>query len=199
MHTAATKTTSFNVLSIYPKIYEESAKTETREINTKRLYLRAVSCNDFDRFVALFTEPAVMKFIGIEAGYIPSKEEIGQLLDGAIQAWETRGYGRWSLFDQKTSEFIGFCGFRSEQGMPELICMLHERFWGKGLAVEAARACLNYGFESIEFTEVKAFTRPGHKRARQVMNKLDAEFINYVDFHGVQGAAYLIKPDSIEF
>jgi ribosomal-protein-alanine N-acetyltransferase len=77
--------------------------------------------------------------------------------------------------------------------------MLHERFWGRGLAVEAANPCIGYGFESLEFIEVKAFTRPDHYRARRVLDKLNAKFTSYVNFHGVEGTAYLIKPDSIEF
>jgi ribosomal-protein-alanine N-acetyltransferase len=139
-----------------------------------------------------------MKFIGIEAGYIPSREEIEQLLDGAIKAWETRGYGRWSVFDQKTMEFIGFCGFRSEEGEPELIFALHEKFWGQGLAEEAANACLDYGFNKLGFTNVKAFTRPAHERARKVLDKLKAQFLNYVNFHGVEGAAYQLLPVEIK-
>jgi RimJ/RimL family protein N-acetyltransferase len=158
-----------------------------------------VNESDLIEYIELFSDPAVMRFVGIEAGYIPSYKEIEQIHNSAVQAWKTRGYGRWSIFDCKTKEFVGFCGFRSEQGSPELICMLHERFWGKGLAVEAAGACLSYGFESLAFTEVKAFTRPDHSRARRVLDKINAKFTSYVDFHGVEGAAYLIKPDSVEF
>jgi RimJ/RimL family protein N-acetyltransferase len=169
------------------------------KIRTTHLYMRPVDELDLVDYIELFSDPAVMQFVGIDAGYIPSHREIEQIHNGAVEAWKTRGYGRWSMFDYKTEEFIGFCGFRSEQGVPELICMLHERFWGKGLAVEAANACLSYGFESLEFTEVKAFTRPDHNRARRMLDKLDAEFTSYVNFHGVEGAAYLIKPDSIEF
>ena len=182
-----------------PGMLDQNPVALNHEIKTTRLRLRPVDKSDLIEYIELFSDPAVVKFVGIEAGYIPSYREIEQIHSSAVQAWETRGYGRWSMFDCETEEFIGFCGFRSEQGMPELICMLHERFWGKGLAVEAADACLNYGFESLGFTEVKAFTRPDHNRARQVMNKLDAKFINYVNFHGVQGAAYLLMPDSIEF
>lgn len=168
-------------------------------IRTTHLYLRPVDESDLIDYIELFSDPSVMKFVGIEAGYIPSYQEIEQLHDNAVEVWKTRGYGKWSMFDAKTKEFVGFCGFRSEQGKPELICMLHERFWGRGLAVEAASACLAYGVESFGFTDVKAFTRPDHRRAGKVLNKLAAEFTSYVDFHGVEGAAYLIKPDSIKF
>lgn len=169
------------------------------EIRTEHLYMRPVNESDLIEYIELFSDPKVMKYVGIEAGYIPSYREIEQIHSSAVQAWKTRGYGRWSMFDYKTKEFVGFCGFRSEQGVPELICMLHERFWGKGLAVEAANASLSYGFEWLGFAEVKAFTRPDHTRARRVMDKLDAEFINYIDFHGVEGAAYALMPGSVIF
>ena len=182
-----------------PGLLDNSLVSLEHKIRTTHLYMRPVNKSDFIEYIELFSDSAVMRFVGLEIGYIPSYKEIEQIHSSAVQAWKTRGYGKWSLFDCKTKEFVGFCGFRVEQGVPELICMLHERFWGKGLAVEAANACISYGFESLEFTEVKAFTRPDHIRARRVLDKLDAEFTSYVNFHGVKGAAYLIKPDSIEF
>lgn len=182
-----------------PKMIDNPLVSLEHKIRTAHLYLRPVDKSDLIEYVELFSDLSVMRFVGIEAGYIPSYKEIEQIHSSAVQAWISRGYGRWSLFDYKTKEFVGFCGFRSEQGKPELISMLHEKFWGRGLAVEAASACISYGFESLGFTEVKAFTRPDHKRARRVMDKLDADFTSYVDFHGVEGAAYIIKPDSIEF
>ena len=182
-----------------PRMIDNPLISLEHKIRTTHLNMRPVDESDLIEYIELFSDSQVMRFVGIEAGYVPSYKEIERLHNGAVQAWKLRGYGRWSLFDCQTKEFVGFCGFRSEQGVPELICMLHERFWGKGLAVEAANACTGYGFETLGFTEVKAFTRPDHSRARRVMDKLDAEFTSYVDFHGVEGAAYLIKPDSFEF
>jgi RimJ/RimL family protein N-acetyltransferase len=103
------------------------------------------------------------------------------------------------MFDRKTDEFIGFCGFRSEQGVPELICMLHERFWGQGITGEAATACIDYGYQSLGFTTIKAYTRPAHFRARRVLEKLDAEFVGYTNFHGVCGASYILVQTSTDF
>jgi len=169
------------------------------QIRTLRLYMRPVNESDLNDFIAIFSDPAVVGFIGIEAGAIPGAQEIEQLLNGAVNAWVTRGYGRWSMFDCKTDEFIGFCGFRSELGVPELICMLHERFWGQGIAAEAATACIDYGCQSLGFTTVKAYTRPAHSRARRVLEKLDAEFTGYTNFHGVSGASYTLVQKSTDF
>jgi RimJ/RimL family protein N-acetyltransferase len=169
------------------------------QLHTSRLFLRPVNESDLIDFIELFSDSKVMEFVGLEAGYIPKFSEIEQLHSNAVKAWKMRGYGRWALFDWKTNEFVGFCGFRSEEGQPELICMLHEKFWFKGLATEATAACLSYGFDALGFTEVKAFTRPMHTRARKVLDKLNAEFLSYVDFHGIDGAAYVLRPDPLEF
>ncbi len=164
------------------------------QMQTNRLNLRPVRESDLIEYIELLSDPAVMRFVGAEAGYIPSFEEIARLHKGAVQAWKTRGYGRWSLVYRKTREFVGFCGFRSEQGVPELLCAIHEKFWNKGIAEEAASKCLSYGFEVFGFTEVKVFTRPENERARKVLDKLGAEFLGFVDYHGVEGGAYRLLP-----
>jgi RimJ/RimL family protein N-acetyltransferase len=125
--------------SVFPKITGRISESTKHEFKTTRLQMRPVNETDLNDFTALFTDQDVVRFIGIEAGTIPSAQEIGQLLNGAINAWVSRGYGRWAIFNCKTNEFVGFCGFRSEQGIPELICMLHKRFWGQGLLPKRPR------------------------------------------------------------
>ena len=104
------------------------------------------------------------------------------------------GYGRWSVYERKMKEFVGFAGFRCEGGVPELIEVVHERYWGNGYTSEAARAVLDYGFSQLGFKVVCAFTRPANERARSLLEKLGAEFLGQTDFHGVNGAAYRIYP-----
>lgn len=163
-------------------------------LTTDRLVLRVVESSDLDHYIHLMTDPAVMRFIGLEEGKLPTDAEIGSIVDGAIDAWATRGYGRWSVFDRVTGEFVGFAGYRCEGGVPELIAIVHERFWGNGYASEAARAVLDYGFSTLGFSVVCSFTRPANERARTLLEKLGAEFVGYVDFHAVEGAAYRIHP-----
>lgn len=195
------QSTSFNVIvaaapAFVPEMVDNLSGSTKHEIETARLYMRAVNKSDLIEFIELLSDPAVMRFIGIDPGYIPSMQEIEQLHSVAVQVWEKRGYGRWSLFDKETNEFIGFCGFRSEQGKPELLCVIHERFWGRELGAEASRACLKYAFEHLGFTEVNAYTRPDNFRARHGLKKIGAEFVSFVDFHGVEGVAYRITHDS---
>lgn len=182
-----------------PRMIDLPKFSPNHRIKTKRLFMRPVSEADLCEYVALFSDKDVMRFVGIKAGDIPSHKEIKQLHHSTVQAWKSRGYGRWSLFDKFTNEFVGLCGFRAEEGNPELICAMHKNFWGRGLAKEASNACLRYGFEAFHFKEVRAFTRPDHNRARRVMDKLGARFFGLVQFHGVEGASYSLSPESKVF
>jgi [ribosomal protein S5]-alanine N-acetyltransferase len=199
MQSTATNAAGVSVAAAFiPRMIDSALILKAHRIETQRLCLRPVNELDLDDFVELFSESSVLRFIGIKAGYIPDQEEIVQLHNGAVQAWKLRGYGRWSMFDKDTAEFVGFCGFRAESGQPELICAMHERFWGRELGLEAAVACLSHGFKYLGFTQVKAFTRPDHRRARRLLEKLKAPFLGYVDFHGVEGAAYRLLPVSVD-
>jgi RimJ/RimL family protein N-acetyltransferase len=163
-------------------------------LETERLILTVVDASDMPHFIRLMTDPQVMRYIGLEKGKIPSNEEIAAIVDGAVNAWHTRGYGRWSVFDRETGEFVGFSGFRCEGGVPELISIVHERYWGNGYAKEAAEAVLSYGFEQLGFDVVCSFVRPENEKARALLDRIGAEFVSFVDFHGVEGAAYRIRP-----
>ncbi|MFL6373162.1 MAG: GNAT family N-acetyltransferase [Pyrinomonadaceae bacterium] len=163
-------------------------------LTTERLMLRVVEITDFEHYRTLMTNPQVMKHIGIEEGKLPTDDEIKAVVDNAVTAWNTRGYGRWSVFDRVTNEFVGFAGFRCEGGVPELIVIVHERYWGNGYAVEAGQAVLDHGFSKLGFKVVCAFTRPANERAISLLERLGAESTGMVNFHGVEGAAYRIHP-----
>jgi ribosomal-protein-alanine N-acetyltransferase len=156
--------------------------------------MRVLEVADFEHYHKIMTDAEVMRYIGLEAGKLPTADEVRSILDSAIDAWKIRGYGRWSVFDRVTDEFVGFAGFRCEGGVPELIAIVHERFWGNGYASEAAQAVLDYGFSMLAFKVVCAFTRPENERARLLLYKLNAESVGQVDFHGVNGSAYRIYP-----
>lgn len=172
---------------------------KAHHIDTDRLVMRPVQLSDFEHFLGILTNKAVMKFIGLEQGRIPSVNEVKAHVQRAVGVWRTRGYGRWSVFDRQSGEFAGFCGFRSEAGMPELVVVMHEAYWGDSYATEAASAVLEYGFDHLGFTEVCSFTRPENERARMLLDRLGAEYRGIVDYHGVEGAAYAITAEYQRF
>ena len=161
-------------------------------ISSDTVHLRRIDIGDADDHAELMSDSEVMRYVGLEAGHVMSAAEAREIVEGAVRAWQTRGYGRWSIFENQTNNFVGFSGFRCENGVPELISIVHKRFWGRGHAFEAATTCIRYAFSHLGFKRVCAFSRPTNARARGLLRKLGAECVGTVDFHGVEGVEFNI-------
>ena len=144
------------------------------ELETSRLKLRRWRDADRAPFAALNADPAVMKFFPT-----PQSREAS---DASIDAWqaqlESRGWSNWAVELVESGEFIGFVGLSvPRRVLPCSPCVevgwrLARRFWGRGLASEAARAALGAGFERIGLAEIVSFTALGNLRSRAVMERI---------------------------
>ena len=132
--------------------------------------------HDADRepFAAMCTDPCVM-------AYLPPLEgdaAIDAYLDETKQHHRRHGFGIWVMEARETGGFAGFAGLRvvafDAHFTPaiEISWRMPVAFWGKGLATEAARACLDYGFKTLGLSEIVAFTAPGNRRSRALMGRL---------------------------
>ena len=89
-----------------------------------------------------------------------------------------RGWGFWAVESKESGEFIGFTGLHiPAAALPFSPCVeigwrLAFRYWGKGLASEAARDALRFGFESLSLPEIVSFTSVHNFRSRAVMARI---------------------------
>jgi ribosomal-protein-alanine N-acetyltransferase len=147
------------------------------ELETARLRLRMFTQGDAFEFSSITCDPDVMRYIG--EGRPISAQETAANLDSIISAFRRRGFGRWGVVHKESGRLIGYCGFSA--GIPtagvELAYMLARPFWGKGIATEAARACLRYGFEKLVLPAISGITRPSNLRSRRVMESLGMKFL----------------------
>ena len=141
-------------------------------IECERLTLRVVALSDYEYFSGLLTDPVVMRYIGVEAGRIPSANEVKAHVQRAVGVWRTRGYGRWSVFDRETGDFVGFSGFRCEDGMPELVSIVHERYWGNGYALEATRLVVEHAFGVMALRRLEADVDPRNLASLRLLDRL---------------------------
>jgi len=94
----------------------------------------------------------------------------------------------WAVEISNVTPFAGFIGLsipRFEAAFTpcvEIGWRLAADFWGRGLATEAARAALAFGFESLGLTEIVSFTVPANLRSRRVMEKLGMSHDPSCDF-----------------
>ena len=144
------------------------------QLATARLKLRCWRDADRAPFAALNADPAVMEFFPALQSRAAS--------DASIDSWqaqlERQGWSNWAVELIDSGEFVGFVGLSvPRRALPFSPCVevgwrLARRFWGRGLASEAARAALGAGFGRIGLTEIVSFTALGNLRSRAVMERI---------------------------
>lgn len=154
------------------------------KLETDRLFFRMFTSNDLNALDAIFSNPNVMKYLGLQ-GEPMSRTETETALLSMIKHWERHGYGRWAVISKKDQKLIGCAGLRSYEGIAELVFLIDEPYWGKGLATETAFACLNYGFETHNFEKIIAFARPRNIASRKVIEKVGMRFVKEEVVFGV--------------
>ena len=92
-----------------------------------------------------------------------------------VAHWEEHGFGIWILQDPASGEVVGRAGLRhlTVRGVDEveLAYALLPEFWGRGLATDAARACVTIGRDWLSLPSVVALTLPGNLASQQVLRK----------------------------
>jgi ribosomal-protein-alanine N-acetyltransferase len=122
----------------------------------------------------MHADPAVMQFM-------PGVLEANQceaLIRRNIEHLREHGFGLWSVEVIGGQPFIGYGGLlrtsfvASFTPCVEIAWMLCRDAWGKGYAVEAARAICQRAFDDLGIEEIVAFTVPENSRSRGVMERL---------------------------
>ena len=147
------------------------------ELETARLRMRLFTPADLDRMCEITSDSGVMRFIG--HGHPLSREQTLVNLDMIMNGFRRRGYGRWALERRDTGALVGYCGLSSgnpEVGI-ELAYMLAREEWGRGLAHEAGRASLRYGFETLGVESIAGLTLHDNLRSRLVLERLGMKFV----------------------
>lgn len=143
-------------------------------IKTERLILRPWRDEDLELFAQLNADPRVMEYFPSVKSYQETAEEFRRIKEG----FETFGWGFWAASLIEGGQFIGFIGLKNVgfkanfTPAVEIGWRLAYEYWGKGYAVEGARAALKYGFENLGLNEIVSFTVVNNMRSRRVMEKI---------------------------
>jgi RimJ/RimL family protein N-acetyltransferase len=119
-------------------------------------------------------DPKVMEFMP----KLLDSEESDALVERIERHFDERGFGLMAVEVKESGEFVGFVGLSVPQFeapfMPavEIGWRLAAEYWGKGLATEAARETLRFGFEVVGLESVVSFTVPANVRSRRVMERI---------------------------
>ena len=141
-------------------------------IHTPRLTLRPCAAEDVDALHRLWTEPSVRRYLWDDQ--VISRERAAEVVRDSVACFAHRGFGQWLVLAGEGEPLIGFCGLRpfGEPPQIEILYGLAPEHRGRGLATEAARAVLRYGFEELDFERLFAGADPPNAASFRVMERL---------------------------
>ena len=143
-------------------------------LTSRRMTLEPLTPNHTDTMHALWTDEGVRKYLW--DGLVITRERAAEVIAASQADFAKHRYGLWAVVDKASGRVIGFCGLRSgEHDAPELLYGFFPRFWGKGLATEAAQAVLSYAF-ALGHPEVVAATDVPNDASARVLERLGMKF-----------------------
>ena len=145
-------------------------------LETPRLCLRPLKDDDIGPWIALFTDPDVMEYVGSSGPM--SRERAERAFLAHRQLLAARGYGWWAIDVKNGPSFAGVIvldDFPLDAPFAPAIevgWLLPRAQWGRGYATEGARAALDYGFSVMNLNEIVSGARAPNVRSQRVMERL---------------------------
>lgn len=149
-------------------------------LETQRLLLRKLEETDVERMFLLDSNPEVMKYIGVPV--LTKPEESLGVIRMIQKQYEENGTGRLAVIEKETGLLIGWSGLKlltEEINGYKNVLDLGYRYlpesWGKGYALEAAKASLELGFNEMKADAIYAHAHSGNEGSNHILRKLGFE------------------------
>lgn len=159
-------------------------------IETERFYIRPLVAEDVAGIFELDNNPNVHTYLGNNPiQTLADAENVIRLIQ---KQYEDLGIGRWAIIEKSTGNFVGWTGFKyiitpinNHINYYDLGYRLIERYWGKGIATETAKACLKYAFDTLGLTEVYGICDVDNVGSRHILQKCGLKLLETFDYDGV--------------
>lgn len=147
-------------------------------LQTPRLLLRRFTNSDEDAasILSMNSLPEVLQYL--HEPLLRDIDHAKEILNGHILPQYQNNLGRWAVHLKETNEFIGWCGLkhRPERNEIDLGYRFLPSAWGKGYATEAAKACLDFGFETLQLEKINACAHIENIASLAILEKIGMQY-----------------------
>lgn len=137
-------------------------------LETERLLLREMTQADYPALAEIMQDREAM--FAYEHAF--SDEETQAWLNRILARYRTDGFGLWAAVLKTSGEMIGQCGLTrqdvSGREVLEIGYLFQRKHWKQGYAIEAARACKAYAFDTLHANEVYSIVRDNNVASMNV-------------------------------
>jgi RimJ/RimL family protein N-acetyltransferase len=162
-------------------------------LETERLSLREITTDDLDDLLEIWGDPEIMRLFPNTL----DRQAMREWIERNQRRYEQFGYGLWAVILRSVQKFVGDCGLTVQEvdGIEELELGYHfnKKYWGRGLATEAARACLDHAFERLGRRRIVSMIRPENAPSRRVAERNGLQIEKEVFWRGYQHYVYVIE------
>jgi RimJ/RimL family protein N-acetyltransferase len=162
-------------------------------LETARLVIRTFEHEDADAWIAMVSDPEVLRFLP-SGGPATTKESFERVLASRHAMEGEIGYAMWAVDDRTSGVFIGQCGIRPAKSMDEnagseidLAYHFVSSSWNKGYATEAATAVVAHGLGPLGLESIMAVVVPENVGSWRVMEKIGMRYEGLADYYGLKG------------
>ena len=146
-------------------------------LKTERLTLRALRRTDSQDMHEYAADPSVTEFLLWSPHtslpytweylkYVENRYAVGDFYD-------------WAVIESESGKMIGTCGFASidtVNNSAQIGYVLNPAYHRQGIAVEAAKEVMHFGFDTLGLHRIEARFMEGNDASRKVMEKLGMTF-----------------------
>ena len=167
---------------------------------TARLTLRPFTEDDVEPLRRVMGDREVLRYF--PSSDPPSRERIERLIQFQLRHWEEHGYGWWAVMLQREAQLgeplvelplIGWAGLQylPETDETEVGYLLGKPYWGRGLATEAARESVRFGFEDLGIETIVGVVHPENIASQRVLEKAGLSFVEEANYFGMDVRRYV--------
>lgn len=159
-------------------------------IETERLSLRPHTVEDFEDYQAMWSDEAVVRFIG---GAPSTREQAWARLLRVAGMWHHLGFGFLAIEEKQSGRFVGEAGFLdmkrdmkpiTTEGTLEAGWALLPAAQGRGYATEALRALIAWAENHFPSKPISCIVAPENAASLRVAEKLGFRAAGRANYHG---------------
>lgn len=134
--------------------------------------LRALTPDDAEAVFAYSSDPEVARHVTWETHR--SVEDARAFLDLTMGRYASGDAPDWGMVYKGDGRLVGtsgFVGWEHEHARAEIGCVLHRGYWGMGLAAEALRAMISFGFKTMGLNRIEGRCIAENTASARIMEK----------------------------
>jgi [ribosomal protein S5]-alanine N-acetyltransferase len=158
-----------------PSLCKSDLKAQYPTLYSDRLLLRQVQPCDVESLYQCLNDPSVTRYMAFRPETSSSKERLARYFADCNDALTSLHF---TILLREDCQFAGLCSFQrwnEREGTASLGYMIVPQLWGSGIATEAARTLLEFGFSDLLMSVVYASCEGGNLASRRVLEKCGFE------------------------